>query len=314
MSPDTPLELLLGELHDEPRRAAVRSLSLNDDALQGWLEESRAACPGVVLSPQHFCRAVAAHLATTPLESTGRWLEQLQPADLYLAQACRQGDDTAIALLEQRFGGKLRAIARRFQGPTASVDDLLQILRFKLLVGEEERPPKIAFYSGQGPLGSWLSVTAVRTCLDVTRTGAQHKREDPTEEQTLETLIDAADDFELAFLKERYRAEFKSAVADALRSLTSADRNLLRHHWLSGLTIDQIGAVYGIHRATAARRVARARTALYEATRLQLGRRLRVGHDELDSIMNLIVSRLDVSVYRLLDTPSQPPVGSNSGE
>ena len=139
MSPHSPLELLLRELPDEPRRAAVRSRSLNDDTLRGWVDEAAAQCPGVQLSDQDFFRAIAGHLAATPIDGIGRWLEQLHRADLYLAQACRVGDRAAIELLEQRFGTKLRAIARRFRGTTRSLDDLEQILRVKLLVGDETK-------------------------------------------------------------------------------------------------------------------------------------------------------------------------------
>ena len=50
----------------------------------------------------------------------------------------------------------------------------------------------------------------------------------------------------------------RGAVREAVRRLDRADRHLLREHLLNGLTIDQLGAVLGIHRATAARRIARA--------------------------------------------------------
>ncbi|MBN1606671.1 MAG: transcriptional regulator, partial [Polyangiaceae bacterium] len=71
-------------------------------------------------------------------------------------------------------------------------------------------------------------------------------------------------------------------------------------YYSAGLTIDEIAAAFGIHRATAARRVARARSALLAATRRELGERLRMSTAALKSVMRLIQSQLHASVRRLL--------------
>jgi RNA polymerase sigma-70 factor (ECF subfamily) len=142
-------------------------------------------------------------------------------------------------------------------------------------------------------------VTAVRAFLDEKRRVSRREKE---EVGVAEPLLDlpSGDDWELDFLKQHYREAFKLAFADAVAGLTSEERNILRFHAVEGLSIDQIGTVYAMHRSSVARRLQGARRALLEATRAGLVERIRVERTELDSIMGLIQSRLDVSLDRLL--------------
>lgn len=70
---------------------------------------------------------------------------------------------------------------------------------------------------------------------------------------------------------------------------------------VDGWSIDRIGALYDIHRATAARRVAAARDELGAAIRAALAARLEISVDEVDSIVRLVQSRIDVSLEHLLE-------------
>ena len=75
---------------------------------------------------------------------------------------------------------------------------------------------------------------------------------------------------------------------------------MLRQHALDGLSIDQLAALHGVHRATAARQVHSARDAVLAGTRRELVRRLRLSPRELASMMRLIHSQLDLSLPRVL--------------
>ena len=66
------------------------------------------------------------------------------------------------------------------------------------------------------------------------------------------------------------------------------------------LSIDAIGAAFGVHRATAARWLLRAREALVAQTRARLASRLSMTVTEIDSVIELVQSRLDASVVRYL--------------
>ncbi len=86
-------------------------------------------------------------------------------------------------------------------------------------------------------------------------------------------------------------------------ALSPGERNLLRQHFSDGLTVDEIGALHGVHRATAARRVAKARSQLFAGTRRTLMDNLGLNRSELDSVMRMIESNVHVSVQRNL-TPT----------
>jgi RNA polymerase sigma-70 factor, ECF subfamily len=249
--------------------------------------------------------AFAEHLAARAPESldAGRWLEELAAGDLYLACACARGVEAAVVRFDADYGRVIEAVARRYADRTRGAEDLAQVVRMKLLVGDGERPGRIADYSGLGFLENFVRVTAVRACLDQVKRGVQRKRETPASDQAwLEAAADAGD-LELEFLKREYRAHFREAFAAAAAALSSEERNALRQHLVHRLTVDQIAAVYHVHRATAARRVARAREALLEATRRELAARLGgASAAEVDSIMKLIDSRFELSVSRLLAT------------
>ena len=117
----------------------------------------------------------------------------------------------------------------------------------------------------------------------------------------------AGPDAELGFLKQHYAREFREAFDAALAALDVDQRNVLRLHFLDGLSIDQLGRTYGVHRATAARWVVRGRQALLAETRSRLRERWRMSEPELDSVLRQVRSQLDVTL-RWLRAP--PPDGT----
>jgi RNA polymerase sigma-70 factor (ECF subfamily) len=89
-------------------------------------------------------------------------------------------------------------------------------------------------------------------------------------------------------------------LQDAFGRLTPRERNLLRQQVIHGLNIDQVGAIYRVHRTTAFRWIEKARKSLLRETRASLMARLKVGSGEFLSIMRVVQGDLDVSVRRLL--------------
>jgi RNA polymerase sigma-70 factor (ECF subfamily) len=90
-----------------------------------------------------------------------------------------------------------------------------------------------------------------------------------------------------------------SAFEVAVNGLASRERNLIRYQLVDGLNVDQIGALYGTHRATAARWVAAARDELATRTRDELRRRLSLSHQEVDGLIRWVQSQLELSLQRL---------------
>ena len=263
-------------------------------ALAGLCEAAYAAHPQIAFDPVAFARALAERAGSDAAGYLGR----CRAGELHLALACAAGDRAAIGALERGYGAVIASVIRRFTSADHGAEDLRQILLQRLLVAEPGKRPKIAEYAGQGFLENWLRVTAVRTFLDL-RKRKDRAREVPAGEDDILALPEPGD-LALDHLKAGYRGHVARALRDAALALDAGDRHLLRQHLVAGMTIDQLAAVLGVHRATAARRIARAREQLLDRTREVLGDRLGIGADEVDSVMGLVASRLDVSVGRLL--------------
>ncbi|HEU4535569.1 MAG TPA: sigma factor-like helix-turn-helix DNA-binding protein [Polyangiaceae bacterium] len=274
------------------------------NALRGALDAAREAWPELALPAEAFVRFLAEKIPERARAEQA--LASLRTDDLYLTLACARGDASAIARFERLLAPAVdRAIARVGGAAGQRKEDVLQRVRQRLLVpraADGTAPPRVADYSGRGSLSAWVQVIALRGAVDVLQ---RHDRERPAEGDVLETALGSDAGPELAHLKRLYRDEFKAAFAEAIAALSPRERRLLRQHALDGLSIDKLAALHKVHRATAARWVEAARKAAFEHTRLALGRRLRVGPDELDSVMRLLESRLDVTLSPLLREPDE---------
>lgn len=100
-------------------------------------------------------------------------------------------------------------------------------------------------------------------------------------------------------MRERYRDQVKQAFAAAFAELAQRERNVLRQYHIDGLTIDQLANLYQVNRATTARWVAGARLSVITRTRRQLVDRFGIAAAEVDSIIRLVRSHLDVSVREI---------------
>src|SRR5262245_25088746 len=87
-------------------------------------------------------------------------------ADLYLACACVRGDATALHAFEKQCVAGLVDALVRHDLPRHVVEDAVQNVRHKLLVGT---PSKIADYRGAGGLAGWVKVIAMREALMILR-------------------------------------------------------------------------------------------------------------------------------------------------
>jgi len=278
--------------------------------LAAALNAASAAWPAEWISREDFAAEIAQRLeAEDDLGAVARWWDHLRAGDLYLACACARGIAPALQAFERLYADEIARAARRFQRRDLGADDLIQLLRAKLFAPPLGRPtpepphaarPKIASYTGQGFLQNWVRVTATRTFIDGVRWQQADGAEEPIASDLAELLQEPAANPELRMLKQEHAAHFKAAFADAVAALDPSDRLVLRQHVIERLTIDQIGALYHLHRATAARRVAKARDTLLASVRVRLARRLGLSPESLAAAFDLLASRLDASVERVL--------------
>jgi RNA polymerase sigma-70 factor (ECF subfamily) len=173
--------------------------------------------------------------------------------------------------------------------------EVKQRLRHALFV-DDRAAARITRFAGRGDLRGWVRVMAVREGLALLR---RFRPQTTTDDDAVTRLVMIADDPEVAYMKRRYRNEFRLAFAAALRGLRASERLLLRQRFLDGLAVNELARVHRVHRATVANRLDAACRRVLKATRASLVDRLRISAHEVDSILRLISSRLEVSL-RLL--------------
>jgi RNA polymerase sigma-70 factor, ECF subfamily len=274
-----------------------RQLPDLDERLGALLESGRHAWPNLDVSPEAFYRQLGAGVPDDLAADSGDALDAIHAPDLYLACACAAGSARAIEALERHTFNVIEAAAHRMRASSSVVDEARQIVRKEVLLAREGKPPGIARFSGRGDLRGWIRVTAVRQILRLLRST---DKEQELEDDALYEMLTPVDDLEIEHFKRVYRGEFSAALQDAIRELPRKERTVLRYQAIDGLSIDEVGAIYGVHRATAARWAARAREALLIGTRHALMRRLRISEAEVDSVLRLVQSRLDLSLERFL--------------
>jgi RNA polymerase sigma-70 factor (ECF subfamily) len=258
----------------------------------------RAAWPGVAIGDDLIAARLAARLRDdAELRATPGGLEA-HDADVFLAIALAAGDPGAVRAFEERFVPLMDHALRRLRLPAGTVDELKQVLRFDLLVGDGA--PKIADYAGRGELAAWLRVTATRRALSAVRRTGRAAREESLDDMLLEHWPDATPGPESKHLRAKYTAELKRAIREAFAALEVRQRNMLRQHVLDELTIDDLARLYRVHRATCARWLADARAELGKHTRKRLIAALGLRVTEVESLLRFLDSDIELSISRIL--------------
>ncbi|MCA9627204.1 MAG: sigma-70 family RNA polymerase sigma factor [Myxococcales bacterium] len=273
-------------------RASLRRPMEDEDECTRLAQLARQAWPRVGVAERVFVERLRSR------RDSGQSLPQdSHVADAYLAFACELGDDDAISAFDRDYLARVPAMVRRVDNSSALAEEVQQILRARLLVGDGT--PKIGGYAGRGSLLGWLKVAAVRCTLELLRARKSERGEDVESEAERAAALVSRDP-ELDYLREKYAGDFREAFSDALANLDKQQRTVLSLYLADGLNIASIGALYSVHRATVARWIAETREHLFADTRRRLHERLNISETEFQSIVRLVQSQLDVSVQRLL--------------
>jgi RNA polymerase sigma-70 factor (ECF subfamily) len=213
--------------------------------------------------------------------------------DLYLAAAAAAGHDDAVRVFDSQLLSELPRWLSRLRLTEDLVEEVRQQLRAKLLVGP---PPKLAQYRASGPLAAWVRMAAVRTALDMCEA-------DPAMGGRLRTgsepLLDALDQ-EQRLIRSKYGGLVEEALRDAVKRLSKRDRNLLRFHYIAGMTFEAIARTYHVNRSTAVRWLTAIRDDLETAVRIRLWDELGISPTEVQSLWHAVRSDVEVSISRLL--------------
>lgn len=273
-------------------------------ALRDAIERARSAWPAVVLAPERFAEYLRARTETErPIAAA---IRSVDAAGLWLACACRDGDPGALAAFERAFAEPLGRVLEGLVAPGADADDVRQRLRTRLFLGDGDTAPLIERYAGRGSLGGWLRVIATRMRID-----AQRQRTDvPLGEHGAPELASLAEDPELAYLAAHCREAFADAIREAFAALSPRQRNVLRLHLVRGVAAAGIADVYAVHLSSAKRWIADARAELVAGAEAQLRARLGADTRELESVLRVIHSRLEISLRALIEVSRDPATDS----
>lgn len=227
--------------------------------------------------------------ATAPPD---RWTE-----DHALARACAAGDADGWREMERRHFPFVRAFAQRFGLPEHVAEEVAA-----QVIGDLWRRETIARYGGRSALQTWLGALVTNAALTAR---ARCRAREERERGVNAAAPAAAPTAESAELES---ALGKSTTA-ALEALEPRSRLLVLLHYEQGLTLEEIGRMEGVSKATMSRRLDAIRVGL----RAEIERRLAargVTWSELRPDVDL--ARLDLGLGALLarSRGAEPPAGA----
>ena len=273
-------------------------MSTPDPDLDDVVAAAARAWPEVILDAREVKRVVEAKReAAMVAGDVAPALDVANVAEIHLAIACARGDAAAISAFDRAYLDVVPVALAGMKLAAATVEDIRSSVRDRLLLADGGAPPRILDYAGRGRLRGLVQVSASRMAIDRIRL-EEREAELPARE------IAAPHDLELSLIKAQYRAAFVAGFAKAVATASRRDRNLLRLHFLGGVTLEQLATMYGVHRATVVRWIAAAREAVFGATRTHVAEAIGAPAEELDEMFDLVRSRVELSVDRLLASMS----------
>lgn len=287
-------KVFLAAWHDQGAAPPRFTLEL-EATLAGFVRASLEAWPSVAVASDVFVRHLArqASRASEP----ERFLSEVHAAELYLCCACATGDRVALELFEAKFMGPLQSHLKANPSLVPFIEDIKQAVRVDLLFAPAGQVPKIASFEGRGALSAWLRVIAIRTGVHLRRA---HLQQPQSMGERDPSSISA--DPELDLVKRQYREEFSQALTSVLGGLETKERNIIRMHFLDGMTAIQIGALHRVSARTVQRWIAEARATIVAKVTEALKLRLDLSQVDLEGLLGLVESQLAVSLFTLYTT------------
>ncbi len=236
------------------------------------------------------------HLATVLPEGDelSLALERVRAADLFLSFSCLGGDPRGLRELEHRHFAELPRALHKVVGADVPLDDVLQQVRERVLLGSDRRDPALRRYGGRGPLGGWLRVMATRVAIDNTRVRARDRLR-AVDHEALDRVPDSDPDDAA-----RYRRHLETAIESVLAELPPRERTILRQVLVLGMSARSLARAYDVHHTTMARWIRDTHATVAERTRARLRADLGVQERTLDSIIAGSGPDIELTLSRIL--------------
>ncbi len=276
--------------HEGTDRAAMQALA---DAIA----RAQETWPELVDDPPAFAGYLGRRLAEAGTPIAG--VAELHVEDLALAFACAAGRPAALRAFERDYAATMTEIAEKFADDRAGADEIVQGVREKLF--GTRRDARIAEYAGRGPLRKWLRVCVRRAGLDFAR--ARGREVVPAGDEQLVADLQAGS-LDIDYVKRTYGEVFHDAFTAALAALDRRERNVLRHHLVHGLKVEEVAGMYRVSRRTVTRWIAAAREQMLQTIRDTVQTRLQIPDAELTSFLRVVRSRFEVDLSVALARPS----------
>lgn len=264
-------------------------------ALEDAYARAREVYPDVIVAESDFA-AYARERCDRQLDD---FLAANDPAELYLALACVNGDPAAIARFDADYLGEVVSGASRLRPDPGELDDIRQEVRRLLLVGGPDA--RLRSVTGRGDLRALIRLMALRAGISLRRKSAR----DPLIDADLIELVDDRESPALGLARAQHRRMLSDALARAVAGLPAKQRAVLKLHCLDGVGLAQLATMHRVDRSTISRWIVRARRAVLAATRRHLAE-AGVANDHFDSFIDVLRSNFELSLRRMLDGEAQP--------
>jgi RNA polymerase sigma-70 factor (ECF subfamily) len=266
-------------------------------ALDALWERARAAWPTLARERDGFERYLLERLES-PTDPEA--LRRACAEDLFLTFACVERMPGAVDAFLSAFGPTLARQIRSIDPRPQAAEELQQELLVRLFLPPKSgAPPRIAAYSGRGPLRVWLKLAARRLALNRGRDSARTKLAGSGVARAQARL---SVDLELSFIRGQYEGPFREAIRAGFEGLQPDERTILRLYYRERLSASELAIALRTSRPTAHRRLAAAREALTLRVREDLQRRLRIGPAQLEGLIELLTTNMVAALNAELRT------------
>jgi len=154
--------------------------------------------------------------------------------DSALLQRIRQGDQTAMAEVFDRYGRAVYSVALRILKDSGNAEDVMQEIFFQIWRNSD------SFVQGRGSLGAWLVVVARNRSIDLLR---RRKPTDSVDDVVLASPCNLAAEAEHNAMIEKVRKVLQDLPAEQQRSMEMAFFEGLSHSEIAERTGDPLGTV-----------------------------------------------------------------------
>jgi RNA polymerase sigma-70 factor len=183
------------------------------------------------------------------------FINELQHLDLYLANACARGNESAWWEFDRRYRSFIERLARHLLATRADADEVIDHIYAELFgtrVVDGVRQSKFRTYTGRGTLQGWLRAVVSHAVIDFYRRRQDEVSLDKLEEDGQDTTLRQSrtsqphrteESMVAHVTRERYRAVTVTALDRALATLDDHEKLLLLYYHVEGLKLREIARI-----------------------------------------------------------------------